>query len=56
MKKNLFRLVALVLALASLLSVFSVSLLAANSGVSAVDESEGEDPNEGFEFYSVQVP
>jgi len=50
MKKNLFRLVALVLALASLLSVFSVSLLAANSSVSAVDESEGEDPNEGFEF------
>ena len=51
MKKNILRLISLVLVLASLASVFSVSLLAAGDTANAeVTEETAKDPNEGIRF------
>lgn len=52
MKKNILRLISLVLVLASLASVFSVSLLAAGGDAALAEQTEEtvQDPNAGIRF------
>ena len=50
MKKNILRLISIVLVLASLVSVFSVSILAAADNTVSATAEKAEDPNAGLRF------